>query len=63
MNKVLDNLGKLFLLESILLLVVIAGLWRLNPAEASSLYLYEILGMIMALIITTGGIHKMRDIT
>lgn len=61
--RILENLGKAFVLQSVVFLALILAIIQFTPEEAARFYLYEFLGALMALIITTGGIYKMRDIT
>ncbi|MFB6116027.1 MAG: hypothetical protein ABEK10_00810 [Candidatus Nanosalina sp.] len=59
-SKVLKPLFFLFAICSGMLLMAI---YSLPASRASSLYLYEFIGVTLALMITTGGVYKMREIT
>lgn len=49
--------------ELAVLLGVIAGIYSLNPEGAVKYSLYELLGAVLATLITTTGIYKMEDLT
>lgn len=61
--KVLDRLNRLFLLVSVLFILTVLAISFTSVKEASSLYLYELIGIFLTLMITFGGIFGMRKIT
>ncbi|MFB6200041.1 MAG: hypothetical protein ABEJ83_04120 [Candidatus Nanohaloarchaea archaeon] len=59
-----DRLAQWILtLESMILVFIATNIYHLTPAQASTLKLYELLGAVLAGMITTYGIYKMHQLT
>lgn len=50
-------------IETVILGLLIACIAFLGIEEAETYRLYELLGVFLALVMTTYGIYKMRDLT
>lgn len=51
------------LVETAILVTILAGISSLSIERASELWLFELVGAVTAAMITTYGLYKMRELT
>lgn len=61
--KLRKKLEMLMIFELLLLIAIALGIFFLSPDESEKYTLFEFLGAVLASMITTFGLYKMRDLT
>lgn len=57
------RLHEILALETVLMALIVASFMVLSTSEASGLHLYELFGGLWALMLTTFGLFKMKQLT